>query len=167
MSAAGEGEARRGLEPKLLRDPFVFLAAGAGIGLLPVAPGTFGSALAVLLAAAAIPAPFAVRAAIGAGLVVLGFLVSGPAARRIGVPDHSGIVIDEIAAMYLVLLAVPPSLPAWALAFAAFRLFDVWKPWPIRDLDHRLSGSAGIMLDDLTAALYATVVSVLGRWLMT
>jgi phosphatidylglycerophosphatase A len=160
-------EARRGLDPKLLRDPSVLLATGGGIGLVPVAPGTFGSAFAVLLAAAALPAPLAARIAIGAALLVLGFLTSGRAARRIGMHDHSGIVIDEIAAMYLALLVVPASWAAWILAFGCFRLFDVWKPWPIRDLDHRLPGSAGIMLDDLTAALFAAIVSASGGWLMS
>jgi phosphatidylglycerophosphatase A len=57
--------------------------------------------------------------------------------------------------MYMVLLVVPPQIGPWALAFGLFRLFDIWKPWPIRDLDHRLSGGLGIMLDDLVAALYA------------
>jgi phosphatidylglycerophosphatase A len=167
MQETGGGAKRGRLEGRLLRDPVVLLACGGGIGLVRTAPGTFGSALAVLVAFVSLPAPLAVRIAIGIALLVLGFFASGPAARRIGVKDHSGIVIDEIAAMYLVLLVVPPSIAAWTLAFCAFRLFDIWKPWPIRDLDHRLSGSAGIMLDDLAAALYAAVVSALGGWLMS
>ncbi len=166
MTNAADAESHRALDPGLLRHPAGLVASGFGIGLLRAAPGTFGSAFAVLLAAAALPAPFAVRCAIGVVLLLCGFLASGAAARRIGVHDHGGIVIDEIAAMYLVLLAVPASIPAWLLAFATFRLFDIWKPWPIRDLDHRLSGSAGIMLDDLAAALYAAVISAMGGWLM-
>jgi phosphatidylglycerophosphatase A len=84
----------------------------------------------------------------------------------VGVHDHSGIVWDEIAAMYLILIVVPLSVPIWALAFALFRLFDIWKPWPIRDLDHRLHGGLGIMLDDLVAALYAALLLGFGVWLM-
>ena len=95
-----------------------------------------------------------------------GFLLCGKAARRLKSRDHPGIVLDEIAAMYLVLLFVPPSILLWGLAFLLFRLFDIWKPWPIRDLDHRLSGSPGIMLDDLAAALYAVLILRLGGWLM-
>ena len=55
---------------------------------------------------------------------------------------------------------------AWALGFGLFRLFDIWKPWPIRDLDHRLKGGLGIMLDDLVAALYAALLLVFSGWLM-
>jgi phosphatidylglycerophosphatase A len=64
--------------------------------------------------------------------------------------------------MYLVLLVVPPHMGYYAVAFGLFRLFDIWKPWPIRDLDHRLAGGPGIMLDDLVAALYAALLLVLG-----
>jgi phosphatidylglycerophosphatase A len=60
--------------------------------------------------------------------------------------------------MYVTLLVAPPQIAWWALAFGLFRLFDIWKPWPIRDLDHRLAGGTGIMLDDLVAALYAAVL---------
>jgi len=67
--------------------------------------------------------------------------------------------------MYLVLLAAPPEIIAWGLGFALFRLFDIWKPWPIRDLDHRLGGGPGIMLDDIVAALYAAVLLGFGGWL--
>ena len=68
--------------------------------------------------------------------------------------------------MYLVLLVAPLTVLGWALAFGLFRLFDIWKPWPIRDLDHRLHGGVGIMLDDLVAALYAALLLGLYRWQM-
>jgi phosphatidylglycerophosphatase A len=165
MSAEGGNEARAGLRAKVLRDPVNFLAFGFGLGLFPVAPGTLGSLLGVLIAWAAAGASPVTRLLLGAALVAAGFALCGECARRIGVRDHSGIVLDEIAAMYLVLLVVPPSIPLWILAFGLFRLFDIWKPWPIRDLDHRLSGSPGIMLDDLAAALYAAIIPAFGGWL--
>jgi phosphatidylglycerophosphatase A len=84
-----------------------------------------------------------------------------------GVHDHPGIVWDEINGMYLVLLTAPPTIVLWALGFLLFRLFDIAKPWPIRDLDHRLRGGSGIMLDDLAAALFAAVLLAFGRWLMS
>ena len=80
---------------------------------------------------------------------------------------HGGIVWDEIAGMYVTLLAAAPTLTAWALGFLLFRAFDIVKPWPIRDLDHRLGGGSGIMLDDLVAALYAAILLALQGWLMT
>lgn len=102
------------------------------------------------------------RVGIGILLVVTGIWICGESARRIGVHDHSGIVWDEIAGMYLTLLVAPPQITMWALGFLLFRLFDIWKPWPIRDLDHRLAGGAGIMLDDVIAALYAASILGLG-----
>lgn len=151
---------------EVLRDPVHLLAFGLGTGLSPVAPGTCGSLLGVFLAWVSLPLPFEMRVLVAVILVAAGFWLCGESARRIGVRDHSGIVWDEIAAMYLVLLVTPPSIALWALAFGLFRLFDIWKPWPIRDLDHRLDGGAGIMLDDLAAALYAALIPAVGRWLM-
>ena len=87
--------------------------------------------------------------------------------RRLGVHDHGGIVWDEIAGMYVTLLVAPPLYSAWILGFLLFRGFDIVKPWPIRDLDHRLGGGLGIMLDDLVAALYAAILLALYGWLMT
>jgi phosphatidylglycerophosphatase A len=69
--------------------------------------------------------------------------------------------------MYLVLIVTPAAVWAWFLAFGLFRAFDIVKPWPIRDLDHRLGGGLGIMLDDLVAALYAASLLAFLGWLMT
>jgi phosphatidylglycerophosphatase A len=74
----------------------------------------------------------------------------------LGRHDDQRIVLDEIAGVLLTSLAViEKSLFELALVFVSFRLFDIWKPWPIRDVDHSLRGGVGIMLDDLIAALYA------------
>jgi phosphatidylglycerophosphatase A len=78
--------------------------------------------------------------------------------KALGVADHGGIVWDEMVAMWLV-LAFTPRAWAWiAAAFLLFRLFDVWKPQPIRTLDARVPGGFGVMLDDLLAAAYALAV---------
>jgi len=100
-------------------------------------------------------------------LFVAGIFICGNSSRRLGQHDPGGIVWDEISAMYLTLLVVPATVSAWILAFVLFRVFDIVKPWPIRDLDYRLAGGVGIMLDDLVAALYAAILLVLYRWLMT
>ncbi len=68
--------------------------------------------------------------------------------------------------MYLVLIVTPYGLVPWILAFVLFRVLDIVKPWPIRDLDHRIHGGLGIMLDDLVAALYAALTLVFLGWLM-
>ncbi len=154
------------LARKVLRDPVNLLAFGLGTGLSPVAPGTVGTVLGVVLAFIVQPLSFETQLLLAIALIVSGVWICGESARRVGVHDHSGIVWDEIAAMYLILIMVPVSVGIWALSFALFRLFDIWKPWPIRDLDHRLHGGLGIMLDDLVAALYAALLLGFGGWMM-
>ena len=151
---------------KVLRDPVNFLAFGLGSGLSPVAPGTAGSVVGLALAWGTLELPVAVRLLVAIALIVSGIWICGESARRIAVHDHPGIVWDEIAGIYVALLVAPPQIWAWALCFGLFRLFDIWKPWPIRDLDHRLKGGLGIMLDDLVAALYTALLLVFVGWLM-
>ena len=158
-------EPRASLARQVFSDPVHLLAFGFGTGLSPIAPGTVGSLLGVAAAWFALPQTGVPKILIGGLLAVAGIWICGISARRIGVHDHPGIVWDEIAAMYLVVVFLPPSITLWALAFGLFRLFDILKPWPISDLDHRLKGGLGIMLDDLVAALYAASLLALGRWL--
>ena len=144
-------------------DPVHFLAFGFGAGLAPVAPGTFGTLVAVpiwlLLSDLALP----LRSG-AVGLVCLaGFWVCGESARRLGEHDHPGIVWDEIAGFLLAMLAAPEGWAWLAAGFCLFRLFDIWKPWPIRDLDRGLSGGTGIMMDDLVAGLFAAAVMLAAR----
>ncbi|MDJ0911262.1 MAG: phosphatidylglycerophosphatase A [Woeseiaceae bacterium] len=155
------------LAKKVLTDPVNFLAFGLGTGLSPIAPGTVGSLLGVALAWLTIDLGLYVQLGVAVAISVVGIWICGESARRIGVHDHGGIVWDEIAGMYVTLLVAPPTVLGYALGFVLFRLFDIAKPWPIRDLDHRLGGGLGIMLDDLAAALYALILLGLYGWLMT
>ena len=155
------------LARRVFTDPVHFLAFGLGTGLAPVAPGTAGSLLGVALAWLTLDLGVVTQAGIAAALFASGIWISGESARRLGCHDHGGIVWDEIAGMYITLLAAPATLTAWLLAFGLFRAFDIVKPWPIRDLDHRLGGGLGIMLDDLVAALYAACLLAFYGWLMT
>lgn len=142
----------------LLRDPVHFLALGFGAGLAPVAPGTAGTLVGVLLDPLLRLLGFELRVAVVAAMAVAGVWICGESARRLGVHDHPAIVWDEIAGYLALMLVVPAGWP-WALAgFAAFRLFDIWKPWPIRQLDHAVPGGLGIMLDDLVAAAWGALL---------
>lgn len=145
------------LEPRLLADPIHLIALGFGTGLLPRAPGTWGSALALPFAWLLLQAPWSWRLATVVVAVAAGVWICGESARRLGIHDHPGIVWDEIAAMLALTLGLPPGGVWLAAAFVLFRAFDIAKPWPIRDVDHRLTGGAGIMLDDLVAAAYTVV----------
>jgi phosphatidylglycerophosphatase A len=160
-------DATDNLAKTVLTDPVHILAFGFGTGLSPVAPGTVGSLVGVLFAWFTLDLSLPLQLAVAAALSLSGIWICGESARRIGVHDHGGIVWDEIAGMYITLLAAPPTIVGWLLAFLLFRAFDIAKPWPIRDLDHRLGGGLGIMLDDLAAALYALILLGLYGWLMT
>jgi phosphatidylglycerophosphatase A len=151
----------------VLTDPVHFLAFGFGTGLSPVAPGTVGSLVGVAFAWLSRDLGLVAQLGIAVAIAVAGIWICGESARRIGVHDHGGIVWDEIAGMYVTLLVAPPTILGWVLGFGLFRLFDIVKPWPIRDLDHRLGGGVGIMLDDLAAALYALILLALYGWFMT
>ncbi len=155
------------LAAKVLRDPVNFMAFGFGSGLAPFAPGTFGTVVGALLAWYSAHWPMDWRIVTAVTLLLTGIWICGRSARQIGVHDHPGIVWDEIAAIYTTLLFVPATLSWWLAGFVLFRLFDIWKPWPIRDLDHRLHGGLGIMLDDVVAALYAVILLVLGGWYLS
>ena len=155
------------LNRRVLTDPVNFLAFGLGTGLVPVAPGTFGSLLGVAVFWLTRDLGLYVQLSIAAALILSGIWICGRSSRQLGVHDHSGIVWDEVAGMYLTLFLAPPTLFGYALAFGLFRFFDIVKPWPIRDLDHRLGGGLGIMLDDLAAALYALILLGFYGWLMT
>ena len=152
------------LSASLLRDPVHLFALGFGAGLAPVAPGTFGSVVGVVFALALVPFGL-----ISAGIVTLlatvaGVWICGESARRLGVHDHPGIVWDEIAGMMIAMLAAPLTWWGVLCAFALFRLFDIWKPWPIREVDHGMAGGAGIMLDDVMAGIFAAIVLLLVRY---
>jgi phosphatidylglycerophosphatase A len=144
---------------RLLASPAGWIACGFGSGLTPKAQGTFGSLAAILpwllLRGLSVPAWLAV--------IVVAFAVGvwacDVAGRVIGVDDHRSLVWDEFVGLWITLL---PALlaPWWAVVagFALFRLFDVWKPWPIAWFDRRVKGGFGVMLDDAIAGVFAGIV---------
>lgn len=152
---------------RTLRDPIHLVALGLGTGLAPFAPGTAGSLLALLPAWWCFPLSWSWRVAIVVAVAAVGVWICGASARRLGVHDHSAIVFDEIAGLLAASLATPARSLFWfALTFVFFRFFDIAKPWPIREVDHRMRGGAGIMLDDLMAAVYAAVCLMVSRALL-
>jgi phosphatidylglycerophosphatase A len=142
----------------LLRHPAHFLAFGFGAGLSPKAPGTMGTLVAFPVFFLLLQLPATWMWVVIAGLLLIGPWICGRAGKALGVHDHGGIVWDEIAAFLLVLPFAPPSLFGYLLAFALFRLFDIWKPFPIGWLDDRIHGGLGVMLDDVVAAVYAIAI---------
>ena len=148
----------------LVSHPAHFIALGFGAGLAPVAPGTFGTLVAIPLAA--VLRLYASDAVFAAAIVVLGLAGVWAAeltGRALGVPDHGAIVIDEVVAFLLVLWLVDAGPLRIAVAFVLFRFFDIVKPPPIRQLDRALKNGVGVMLDDLLAAGYTVLVFALGQ----
>ncbi len=139
----------------LLRHPAHLFALGFGAGLSPKAPGTFGTLVGLPLFAALMLLPEASHLIVIAALFLVGIPICQRTGDALGVSDHGGIVWDEIVAMMLVLEFTPRNIYWWAAAFMLFRLFDIWKPAPIRQCDARLKGGFGVMFDDLLAAIYA------------
>ena len=138
-----------------------WIATAGGLGYAPVAPGTVASlppALLVWLLAPTDGWLLAAAALVGA----VGIWASGREEARVGVHDPSSIVIDEVAGMLVACLGQPRTL-GWILAlFLLFRVMDVWKPPPIRQLQV-LPGGLGIVVDDLLAGVYAGVLGYLAR----
>ncbi len=151
-----------------MRKLVLFIATGAGTGYAPVAPGTAGAALGVALWAGLLW---------GLGLSTVGLLVAiallsavgiwaaGRAEAILGTKDDRRITVDEIAGMLVALAFLPPRIEVAAAGFLLFRLFDIWKPPPVRAAE-RLGGGLGVMADDLLAGVYANLGGQLLSWLV-
>lgn len=135
-----------------------------GTGLVPVAPGTAGSAVACLIFLATHQLGFAVHVVLIAVVMGLGIWASGASEAAFGQADDGRIVIDEVAGQWIALspqFVLSASLPVVIVtAFVAFRVFDIWKPGPVRWAEQRFAGGLGVMADDVVAGVLAACVSV-------
>ena len=148
---------RNRVDARLLLNPVHFLSLGFGSGLSPLAPGTAGTLVAIPIywfMAPLAPVPYLLVVAV---MFLLGVYLCQATTDRLGSHDHSGIVWDEIVGYLLTMFMVPFDWRWAILGFFLFRLFDVWKPWPVRQLDRKVQGGLGIMLDDVGAAVYAAL----------
>ena len=140
--------------------PVTLIATWFGTGLIKGAPGTWGSLAAL---------PFAYLIVWWGGLPSLwaatlaaffaGLWASGRYAKADNRSDPGCVVIDEVVGQWLTLSLIYPNARYYAIAFVAFRLFDIIKPWPVSWLDHNVKGGLGIMADDVAAGIYAGVFS--------
>ena len=144
-------------QARVFASPRHWLASGFGIGLAPVAPGTFGSLPGLLLAWGLVSLGGQLALAAGIACVVLAGTWSAHAlSERLGLKDPGVIVVDEIAGQMVTLIGIQLSGSVLAAAFVLFRAFDVLKPPPARQLE-ALPGGFGIMADDLAAGVYANI----------
>lgn len=149
----------------LISHPAHFFALGFGTGLAKKAPGTFGTLVGFPLFWLIAPLNLPSQLLIIAALFLIGIYFCDKAGKALGVSDHGGIVWDEIVAMMLVLTVTINQWQWWLAAFLLFRLFDIWKPFPIRQCDAKLKGGFGVMFDDLLAAIYAIISLKALEWL--
>lgn len=146
------------LTNKVWHDPIYFLAFGFGSGLMPIAPGTWGTLAAVPI--------YLLIAGMGTGLYfmitllafLMGIYICQRVTRDIQIHDFSGIVWDEVVGYLLTMFLAPFELSWMVIGFILFRLFDIWKPYPIKWVDMHVQGGLGIMLDDVLAAIPAWII---------
>jgi len=134
-----------------------WLATGFGSGYAPIAPGTAGSAVGLLLFWPLARISWPAQVACCVALFLLGTAASGRVALEVGHKDPGLIVVDEVVGMWMTLVALPFSPFTAILGFVFFRAMDVWKPWPARALE-ALPGGWGVMADDAAAGVYANFI---------
>ena len=142
----------------IVKKPAVLLACGLGSGLVPKAPGTFGTLAAIPLYLVMQPLGLLGYLLLTAVFFVLGIWLCHQAIKVFERNDPSEVVWDEVVGFLVTMIAAPAGWQWLVLGFVLFRIFDIWKPWPVRLADHKLHGGLGIMLDDVIAGIYALIV---------
>jgi phosphatidylglycerophosphatase A len=140
------------------------LATGLYVGKIRMMPDTWGSLAAFLPWLLIKDLPLSVYLPFLAAFFILGFFVSGSAEKILDSPDSESIVIDEFLGMFITLAAAPPHFAAWIIGFVLFRIFDIYKPFPISWVHTRIHGGIGIMMDDVIAGIYALISLQLIWW---
>lgn len=137
-------------------NPLYFIAFGFGSGIAPFAPGTFGTLMAVpfylLLHYLLTPTAYVVFTLL---FIAATAWISDIVSKELKEHDHPGMCIDEFAGFFVTMIGAPTGWAWIFLGFALFRLFDIWKPWPISLIDEKVHGGFGMILDDVIAGLFA------------
>ena len=137
------------------KNPIHFLAFGLGSGAAPKAPGTFGTLAAVVIYYFIQDLSLLYYAIFLLVSFGFGVYLCDKTSKDIGVHDHGGIVWDEFVGYWLTMWMAPSGWEWIVVGFVFFRLYDIWKPWPIGWLDSKVSGGFGVMIDDVVAGIYA------------
>ena len=149
------------------RNPIHFLAFGLGSGASPYAPGTSGTAMAVAIYCL-LPEMSVLGYAVFLVITSLvGIYLCDKTSKDLGVHDHGGIVWDEFVGYWITMFLAPSGWIWIILGFIFFRIFDIWKPWPIKWVDKEVHGGVGIMLDDILVGIIAALcIQALAFWLL-
>ncbi len=144
----------------------MFLATGGHVGRIPVASGTFGSLVGLPLVFLFSMTAWPVAAFLNAALILAAVWVAHEAEKLLQAKDPGCIVIDEIAGMCVTMLAIPLTITTGLAGFFLFRVFDVIKPPPARQMEKMLKGGWGVVMDDVVAGIMANMTLRIGLWLM-
>jgi phosphatidylglycerophosphatase A len=136
----------------------MFIATGCYSGYLPKAPGTWGSLVGLLLFFLLHTLSLEIYLSVIGGIFVIGTFAAGEAEKIMDHQDPGIVVIDEIVGMLITMIAVPATPLLMVLGFVLFRIFDIWKPFPVDFVDQRFHGGLGIMLDDVVAGIYSLLI---------
>jgi phosphatidylglycerophosphatase A len=144
----------------LIKHPSHFLALGFGAGLSKKAPGTLGTLVGIPIYLLISSYSFSIQMMMALLFTIVGIFICNQTAQALKVKDPSAIVWDEISAFFLMLVIAHPLLNPLKIfeLFVLFRIFDIWKPFPINYLDKHVGGGLGIMLDDYVAAFFALLI---------
>ena len=147
-------------DPQPTRAPLwaTTIATSFGAGFSPLAPGTMGTLTAIPMAWAVARGGTIAFVVATIAISAIGTWAAEVFGRAHGTDDDQRIVVDEVAGYFVTLLLVPHGWPQLLLAFVLFRLFDIWKPWPVRLIDREVGGGFGVMADDLAAGVYGMLV---------
>jgi phosphatidylglycerophosphatase A len=149
---------------RVWQDPIYFIAFGFGTGLMPAAPGTWGTLAAFPLYLLMMDTHWSVYLLLTLMAFILGVWVSDKVTKDLGMHDYKGIVWDEVVGYLLTMFLAPKGFAWMVLGFILFRIFDIWKPQPIRYIDQKIHGGLGIMLDDVGAAVPAWLILQIIAW---
>ncbi len=139
-------------------NPIHFVAFGFGAGYAKKAPGTVGTLVGIPFVLAFQQGSLEIYLVATLIMTLFGIWLCGASSRLMGVHDHPGIVWDEIVGYMITMIAAPTGWQWLLLGFILFRIFDIFKPWPISYIDRNLHGGIGIMLDDVLAGVMAAIV---------
>jgi phosphatidylglycerophosphatase A len=138
--------------------PLYFIAFGFGSGAFPVAPGTAGTVVAAIFYLGLRYLPLGEYLLFTLIFSIVSIWLLDQLSREIQVHDHPGMCLDEFAGYFVTMINAPWGFSWMLLGFILFRLFDIWKPWPISWLDKHIHGGFGMVIDDIAAGALAMIV---------
>lgn len=139
--------------PSVWKNPLHFIAFGFGVGAIPFAPGTFGTLIAIPFYLVLQLFSWKIYIIVLIIATIASIWICDRVSKEMNVDDHQGMCLDEVIGFLWTMVAVPYQWRWLVLGFILFRIFDIWKPGPLRYVDNHIHGGFGMILDDVLAGL--------------